>query len=106
MKAAILAVAAICLSSPASAQAMPGAGCGGSAALVAPAAAGSTQMVVVRDGCKGPARQVIHTVRPGERMATTIIVRRGDTNQSMLIRNMAERRDFAASSSARIIRVR
>ncbi|MFN7055745.1 hypothetical protein [Hyphomonas sp.] len=106
MKAAILVLAAIALSGPASAQALLGAGCGGSAALITPPAAGTTQVVVVRDGCPGPARQVIQTMRPGERTATTIIVRRGEPSSPALITDTADRKDFAASSSARIVRVR
>lgn len=65
-------------------------------------------VIIITGPCasSGPAREVIHTARPGEPLVTTVVIRRAKNgaSQSRQIK-VADGQYFGASSQARIIRV-
>lgn len=108
MKLAILLAAACALTLPALAQSLAGGNCSKSVQLdVSEMTKGG--VVVITGPCAdaGPAREVIHVARPGEPMATTVVIRRreGASTQQSAVIKVADRAGFSGSSQARIIRV-
>lgn len=107
MKLALLLAAACALAAPAFAQTLAGANCSKATQLdVSDLTTGG--VIIITGPCAeaGPAREVIHMARPGEPMATTIVIRRrqGGSSQTRVV-NVADKPDFGAGSQARIIRV-
>ena len=109
MKLAILLAAACALAAPAFSQTLAGANCSKSAEVnVSDMTKGGVIIITGPCAQAGPAREVIHMARPGEPMATTVIIRRreGASSQQGAVIKVSERGDFSGSSQARIIRVR
>lgn len=109
MKLAILLAAACVLALPAFSQPLAGGDCSKAAQLdVSEMTNGG--VIIITGPCAeaGPAREVIHVARPGEPMATTVVIRRreGTSAQQSAVIKVADRGDFSGSSQARIIRVR
>lgn len=109
MKLAILLAAACALTAPALAQPLAGGSCSKAAELdVSNMAKGG--VIVITGPCAdaGPAREIIHIARPGEPMATTVVIRRreGGASQQGAVIKVSDRQDFSGSSQARIVRVR
>lgn len=80
--------------------------CPGSNILIPAHTGKGTQTVIVSGSC---AREIVHTLRPGEPVSTTLIVRRtgkGGGQAAHIRLDDQSKRDFNSSSSARIIRVR
>ncbi|AXE65675.1 hypothetical protein HPO_15036 [Hyphomonas polymorpha PS728] len=108
MKLAILLAAASALALPAFSQPLAGGNCSKAVQLdVSEMTKGG--VIVITGPCAeaGPAREVIHVARPGEPMATTVVIRRreGVSAQQSAIIKVSDRGDFSGSSQARIIRV-
>lgn len=104
MKLAILLAAVFALAAPALAEG----NCSKAVQLdVSEMTEGS--VIVITGPCAeaGPAREVIHVARPGEPMATTVVIRRkqGEASQQSSVIKVSERSDFSGSTQARIIRV-
>ena len=108
MKLAILLAAASALALPALSQPLAGGDCSKAVQLdVSEMTNGG--VIIITGPCAeaGPAREVIHVARPGEPMATTVVVRRreGASAQQSAVIKVADRGGFSGSSQARIIRV-
>lgn len=108
MKLAILLAAICAFAAPASAQQLAGANCSKAAQLdVSDMAKGG--VIIITGPCAeaGPAREVIHVARPGEPMATTVVIRRkeGAASQQSGVIKVSDRGGFSGSTQARIIRV-
>lgn len=108
MKLAILLAAACALAAPAIAQPLAGGDCSKAAQLdVSNMSKGG--VIIITGPCAeaGPAREVIHIARPGEPMATTVVIRRreGGASQQSAVIKVSDRKGFSGSTQARIIRV-
>lgn len=108
MKLAILLAAACALALPALSQPLAGGNCSKAVQLdVSEMTNGG--VIIITGPCAeaGPAREVIHVARPGEPMATTVVIRRreGASAQQSAVIKVSDRGDFSGSSQARIIRV-
>jgi len=108
MKLAILLAAACVLALPALSQPLAGGNCSKAVQLdVSEMTKGG--VIIITGPCAeaGPAREVIHVARPGEPMATTVVIRRreGASAQQSAVIKVSDRGDFSGSSQARIIRV-
>ncbi|PKP80272.1 MAG: hypothetical protein CVT79_15540 [Alphaproteobacteria bacterium HGW-Alphaproteobacteria-18] len=108
MKLAILLTAMIALAAPAIAQPLAGGDCSKAAQLdVSNMSKGG--VIIITGPCAeaGPAREVIHMARPGEPMATTVVIRRreGASSQQSAVIKVSDRKGFSGSTQARIIRV-
>ncbi len=105
MKHAAILTALLALAAPALAQ--PRVDCT-NAVRVDQADLSKGGVIVITGPCaaSGPAREVIHTARPGEPVVTTVVIRRArdGANQTKLVK-VADGQYFGASSQARIIRV-
>ena len=108
MKLTILLAAVCALASPALAQPLAGGNCSKAVQLDVSAMT-EGGVIVITGPCAeaGPAREIIHVGRPGEPMATTVVIRRreGASTQQGAVIKVSERGDFSGSSQARIIRV-
>lgn len=108
MKLAILTAALGALAAPALAQPLAGGDCSKAVQLDV---SGMTEggVIIITGPCAeaGPAREVIHVARPGEPMATTVVIRRpeGASSQQSAVIKVSDRAGFSSSSQARIIRV-
>ncbi|ABI78795.1 hypothetical protein HNE_3269 [Hyphomonas neptunium ATCC 15444] len=108
MKLAILLAATCALAAPAFAQGLAGANCSKAAQLdVSDMEKGGVIIITGPCADAGPAREVIHMARPGEPMATTVVIRRRDAgaSQQSAVIKVSDRAGFSGSSQARIIRV-
>ncbi|MGE6697116.1 hypothetical protein ACQKH5_05440 [Hyphomonas sp. NPDC076900] len=108
MKLAILLAAACALALPALSQPLAGGNCSKAVQLdLSEMTKGG--VIIITGPCAeaGPAREVIHVARPGEPMATTVVIRRreGASAQQSAVIKVADRSGFSGSSQARIIRV-
>lgn len=108
MKLAILLAAACVLALPALSQPLAGGNCSKAVQLdVSEMTKGG--VIIITGPCAeaGPAREVIHVARPGQPMATTVVIRRreGASAQQSAVIKVSDRGDFSGSSQARIIRV-
>lgn len=108
MKLAILLAAASALALPAFSQPLAGGNCSKAVQMdVSEMTKGG--VIVITGPCAeaGPAREVIHVARPGEPMATTVVIRRreGASAQQSAVIKVSDRGGFSGSSQARIIRV-
>lgn len=109
MKYPALFAAMLAMAAPAYGQTVSGPDCSNSVRLDhADVARGGVIVITGPCAASGPAREVIHTARPGEPMVTTVVIRRPDTASASQARviSVAERQDFDANSAARIIRLR
>lgn len=109
MKLAILLAAACALTLPALAQPLAGGNCSKAAELdVSNMTKGGVIIITGLCADAGPAREVIHVARPGEPMATTVVIRRreGGASQQSAVIKVSEAQNFSGSSQARIIRIR
>jgi len=108
MKLAILLAAACVLALPAFSQPLAGGDCSKAVQLdVSEMTKGGVIIITGPCADAGPAREVIHVARPGEPMATTVVIRRKDgapSEQSGVIK-VSDRSGFSSSSQARIIRI-
>lgn len=108
MKFALSLAAMIALAAPAFAQGLAGANCSKAAQLdVSDMAKGGVIIITGPCADAGPAREVIHMARPGEPMATTVVIRRRDEGSSPqgAVIKVSDRKGFSGSTQARIIRV-
>lgn len=108
MKLAFLLAAACALAAPALSQSLAAGNCSKAAQLdVSDMAKGG--VIIITGPCAeaGPAREVIHIARPGELMATTVVIRRkeGAASQQSGVIKVSDRGGFSGSTQARIIRV-
>lgn len=108
MKLAILLAAACAFAAPSLAQPLAGGDCSKAVQLdVSEMTKGG--VIVITGPCAdaGPAREIIHVVRPGEPMASTVVIRRreGASMQQSAVIKVADRAGFSGSTQARIIRV-
>ena len=108
MKHAILLAALLATSAPAYAQALSGPDCSNAVRLDhADVAKGGVIIITGPCANSGPAREVVHTARPGEPMVTTVILRRQQNGGSQAkVINVDDAKYLNTSSQARIIRLR
>lgn len=108
MKLAILTAALCALAAPALGQPLAGGNCSKAVQLdVSDMTKGGVILITGPCAEAGPAREVIHIARPGEPMATTVVIRRKDSasSQQSAVIKISDRGGFSGSSQARIIRV-
>lgn len=108
MKLAILLAATCALAAPAFSQTLSGGDCSKAAQLDV-SSMNKGGVIIITGPCAeaGPAREVIHITRPGEPMATTVVIRRrsGAASGGSDVIRVSDRAGFSASSQARLIRV-